>query len=105
MKNQIRIVLDGRALLEKAAGHEYLAERFAFPEYYGKNLDALWDLLSERDNLDIYLTYSHQVDKGEFEGLIELFEDYANEHERASFHRFPGEPPKAEEELSLLRLI
>ncbi len=28
--------------------HEHLAERLGFPEYYGKNLDALYDLLTER---------------------------------------------------------
>lgn len=28
--------------------HEHLAEQLGFPEYYGKNLDALHDLLTER---------------------------------------------------------
>ena len=28
--------------------HEYIAKELSFPEYYGKNLDALYDLLTER---------------------------------------------------------
>ena len=27
--------------------HSYLKEKFAFPEYYGKNLDALYDCLTD----------------------------------------------------------
>ena len=27
--------------------HEYLAEKFGFPSYYGKNLDALYDCLTD----------------------------------------------------------
>ena len=28
--------------------HEYIAKELSFPEYYGKNLDSLYDLLTER---------------------------------------------------------
>lgn len=41
------IKLDRQRLSEKPSAHEYLKDRFHFPEYYGKNLDALWDLLTE----------------------------------------------------------
>lgn len=40
--------LDGRALSEKEAAHRYLKEQLGFPDYYGMNLDALYDLLTER---------------------------------------------------------
>lgn len=33
----------------KAELHEYLMEMMVFPEYYGKNLDALYDCLSDID--------------------------------------------------------
>lgn len=30
----------------KAAAHTYLAEKLSFPPYYGRNLDALYDVLA-----------------------------------------------------------
>ncbi len=41
-----RITLDGKMMRDREMTHEYLQERLDLPEYYGKNLDALWDLLS-----------------------------------------------------------
>lgn len=40
------IELDARRLWGEGL-HEYLAERLPLPEYYGKNLDALYDFLTE----------------------------------------------------------
>lgn len=39
--------LDGRALSDKEAAHGYLKELLRFPDYYGENLDALYDMLTE----------------------------------------------------------
>ena len=37
--------------------HELLAEVFSFPDYYGKNLDALHDCLCEiREDTSVFLT-------------------------------------------------
>ena len=41
------IVLDGASMTDKDAAHAYLAKKLNLPEYYGKNLDALADCLSE----------------------------------------------------------
>lgn len=40
------VELDCAAMTDRAAAHEYLKQKLDFPEYYGKNLDALYDLLS-----------------------------------------------------------
>ena len=42
------VVIDAKKLAEKSSAHEYLKALFAFPEYYGNNLDALYDCVSER---------------------------------------------------------
>lgn len=42
------IILDGEQMLNRGAAHDHLAERLGLPGYYGRNLDALYDLLTER---------------------------------------------------------
>lgn len=39
------IELDGECI--KKYSHEYLKEKLRFPDYYGKNLDALYDCLTD----------------------------------------------------------
>ena len=39
--------LDGRAMTDRTAAHDHLKERLALPDYYGRNLDALYDVLME----------------------------------------------------------
>ena len=41
------IVLDGKKMTDIPQTHRYIAEEASFPEYYGRNLDALADCLSE----------------------------------------------------------
>lgn len=51
-----KIILDGAKMTDKTAAHEHIAEMMGFPQWYGNNLDALWDMLSERDEAEIELT-------------------------------------------------
>ena len=53
-----KIILDGEKMTEKTAAHEHIAEVMAFPEWYGNNLDALWDMLSESGEREIELVNS-----------------------------------------------
>ena len=43
----MKIVLDALKLQTKSEAHAYLKEMFQFPEYYGSNLDALYDCLTD----------------------------------------------------------
>ena len=47
------IILDGQKLKDKETVHLYLKEKFQFPEYYGNNLDALMDCLTDLDETEI----------------------------------------------------
>lgn len=41
------IILEGRAMTDRPAAHSHLAQRLDLPTYYGRNLDALYDVLTE----------------------------------------------------------
>ena len=42
-----KITLDFENISGKEEMHKYLAEKFEFPDYYGKNLDALFECLTD----------------------------------------------------------
>ena len=74
--------LDGNLIKEN--GHDYLAEALDFPDYYGKNLDALYDCLTEI-SCEIELVNAGAVDKD----IIDTFKDAAGENELLKLKMFP----------------
>lgn len=42
-----KMILDGKRMSTKALAHEHIAGVLSFPDYYGANLDALWDCLGQ----------------------------------------------------------
>ena len=72
--------LDGKLI--KKDGHDYLKRALDFPDYYGKNLDALYDCLCEIGvETEIILINSSEVSKD----LIDTFIDASAENELLSF--------------------
>ena len=45
----MRVELDCRKMTDKQATHAYLKQALALPDYYGNNLDALYDLMTDRE--------------------------------------------------------
>ena len=45
----MRLELDCRKMTDRQTAHAYLKEVLALPDFYGENLDALYDLLTERE--------------------------------------------------------
>ncbi len=41
------VILEGSRMIDRVAVHNHLAERLQLPSYYGRNLDALYDVLTE----------------------------------------------------------
>jgi len=42
----VNLIIDGANMLTREAAHAELARVLSFPDWYGANLDALWDLVS-----------------------------------------------------------
>ena len=84
------INLDGLAMDSRKAAHDHLLERFGFPAYYGRNLDALYDLLTEvRTPTRISLLHKNAMLQalGTYgNALIECFEQAEAENPSSEFH-------------------
>lgn len=70
--------IDGKLI--KKNGHDYLMDVLNLPEYYGKNLDALYDCLCEMD-CDIQLINPGDVDKD----ILDTFADASKENDFLKF--------------------
>ena len=42
------MILDGKNMTTRKDAHDEIARVLELPDYYGRNLDALWDLLGEK---------------------------------------------------------
>jgi ribonuclease inhibitor len=67
-----QITLDGNILADIAQVHDYLKEMLEFPEYYGKNLDALYDCLTDLADVEITIT-SPEEDGAIFQKVLRVF--------------------------------
>ena len=51
------VELKGSVMTDRAAVHAHLQQQLQLPSYYGKNLDALFDLLTQRkEPTEIFVT-------------------------------------------------
>lgn len=53
-----KIILDGKRMRNREETHDYLKRMLDLPDYYGRNLDALWDLLSY-ESRETTITFIH----------------------------------------------
>ena len=74
------VVLDALRLQRKEEAHKYLREALNFPEYYGGNLDALHDCLTEIDGAAIEFVNADKVSGGYFAKVLGVFRDSAEEN-------------------------
>ncbi len=75
-----QITLDGTLLSDAAQAHDYLKECLQFPEYYGKNLDALYDVLTDLQDIRITITAPRE-DGAFFRKVVREFRAAARENE------------------------
>lgn len=76
------MILDGELISKQ--GHDYIMDALNLPDYYGKNLDALYDCLTEMD-CEIEIINAEMVSKD----IIDTFKDAASENDFLRFKSFP----------------
>lgn len=78
------LLLDGREIDSREKLHRLIREQLDPPDYYGDNLDALWDLLSsEPEELSIRLVHRKALleNIGDYgESLLELLLDLSDQN-------------------------
>lgn len=83
------ITLNGKEMLTKEDVHPYLKDKLSIKEYYGNNLDALWDVLSTYNKvLQIELLHHDDLleNLGEYgQAIVQLFHDATEENPRIEF--------------------
>lgn len=83
------IILDGGKVDNKDQLHAVLKETLQLPDYYGNNLDALWDCLTGWVEMPLMIRWLHFQESEEKLGeysqlLLQLFRDAEEEIE--GFH-------------------
>ena len=75
-----KLTLDFKKFMTPGEAHEYIAKKLGFPEYYGKNLDALYDCLTDiTDDVRIEIKNYDALDFRE-NAMVEVFLDAAAEN-------------------------
>lgn len=57
----MKYILDGKKMVSREETHQYLKETFGFPDYYGKNLDALHDCLTEMGGIEVEFIHAEEM--------------------------------------------
>ncbi len=69
-------IVDLRGITDKKDLHELLKKKLRFPEYYGCNLDALYDVMTEpRYGMELTLLADDTTDSRLFDSLLETLRD------------------------------
>lgn len=79
------IILDGNILSEKETAHDYVKQMLELPEYYGNNLDALYDCLTELQDVVIKVRATKQ-ENIYFQRMIGVLEAAAEDNEGMEVH-------------------
>jgi hypothetical protein len=85
------ISLSANYMKTKGQAHKYFIEKFDLPSYYGKNLDALWDVLTERrEKTHIVIQGVEKLleNLGDYgSAIIDLFEDLEHEYDNYTIEK------------------
>lgn len=87
------VMIDGNYICSKAHLHEILARELSLPEWYGKNLDALYDCLTDiHEDTVISAVHLEQLDEelqAYLRRLLRVFRDSAAENPHLHLNLLP----------------
>ncbi|MBO7514689.1 MAG: barstar family protein [Lachnospiraceae bacterium] len=73
------LVIDGEHVSDMKQLHEHIAAQLHFPRHYGKNLDALYDCLTDMSKVAVHVhnygALKEHVGDAAAEGLMDVFLD------------------------------
>ena len=82
------IIIDGNEIISMSEIHTIFAEELDFPDWYGKNLDALYDCLGDvAEEVEIIFENTSELEENlgiSFQKLCHLLEDISEENEYIS---------------------
>jgi len=73
-----QVILDFSKFSDRAEVHDFLASELSFPAYYGRNLDALMDVLT--DPMELRKVYIFPAGKPFEKGFLKVFREAAEEN-------------------------
>ncbi len=78
------IELDGKRLTSEDSTRDYLFDKFEFPEYYGRDLESLYDALTDvTEETNISIIGREQMEATAYGSrLIWVFEDAASDNDK-----------------------
>lgn len=69
-----KIILDFACITSLSDFYQQLGHHISLPDYFGNNLDALWDIVISGDlPMPIEIVFKHFTNKSIFDPLISLF--------------------------------
>ncbi|CAM2813287.1 barstar family protein [Paenibacillus sediminis] len=86
----MELTLDGMEINSIEQLHKLLKEKLQLPEYYGENLNALWDCLTAWVDMPLKISWLHfqeskRILGSSAEEFLELFRDAEDELEGFTF--------------------
>ncbi len=88
-----RVWIDGKHINDMASLHRLVSVALGFPSYYGNNLDALYDCLTDLfEKTEITVTNAEYLKKNLEKGetFLRVLKQAADENEEIKVDVFPG---------------
>ena len=89
----MKVIINCENLLNRKQAHDYLAQMLDLPEHYGRNLDALFDCLTELSDCAVTLTHTESLSQDSYGKRVrKVMEAAARSNPGLKLEFFSGEP-------------